>query len=380
MASLQARHSRTCASGRPWTPLAALDGCDCGPTFYVVVREGAKVNRERVGKNPRDATRALTKIQSEEDEGQFVAVRPIRFAAWAEQYLAGLELESSTVRSYRATMDYAKRAFGSKPVRRLQAADVKRFLVLMREAGASDSTRRKHLRVLGACLNSAIVAGYANRNPVKALPKGEKPRARKREAAYFANEELPRLCAELEEPYRTLCLLALKSGARLGELSALRWADVDLVGAVLHVRRSWTDGRLVSPKNHERRDLDLAPEVVELLGAWWGQEGAPDDEALVFPGSGKGGYLDPQAVLRRALYPALKRAGIPREGPSGEKRTFHSFRHTFAKCALENGRPVTWLSRHLGHSSLAITSEVYGHWERAARRREARAMEGVFAV
>lgn len=102
--------------------------------------------------------------------------------------------------------------------------------------------------------------------------------------------------------------------------------------------------------------------------------------ARVFPGENESGYLNPQVVLRRELYPAMTRAGIQRVGPTGEKRTFHSFRHTFAKRALENGRHVTWLSRHLGHSSLAVTTEVYGHWERAERKREAAIMEGVFGV
>jgi integrase len=76
----------------------------------------------------------------------------------------------------------------------------------------------------------------------------------------------------------------------------------------------------------------------------------------------------------------MERAGVPRVGPTGELRTFHSLRHTFAKRALENGRQITWLSRHLGHSSLNVTTEVYGHWERAERRREAAMMEGVFGV
>ena len=81
----------------------------------------------------------------------------------------------------------------------------------------------------------------------------------------------------------------------------------------------------------------------------------------------------------RAL-PGNERAGIPREGPTGEKRTFHSLRHTYAKRALESGRQITWLSRHLGHSTLKVTTDIYGHWERAERRREARQMEGVFGI
>jgi hypothetical protein len=108
--------------------------------------------------------------------------------------------------------------------------------------------------------------------------------------------------------------------------------------------------------------------------------GRPDDDRLVFPGETTSGYLSPTTVLRHELYPAMKAAKVPREGPTGERRTFHSFRHTYAKRALENGRRITWLSRHLGHSSLKVTTDVYGHFERAERRREAELMEGVFGV
>jgi integrase len=76
----------------------------------------------------------------------------------------------------------------------------------------------------------------------------------------------------------------------------------------------------------------------------------------------------------------MKRTEVPREGATGERRTFHSLRHTYAKLALENGRRITWLSRHLGHSSLKVTTDVYGHFERAERKREAAMMEGVFGV
>jgi integrase len=212
---------------------------------------------------------------------------------------------------------------------------------LMREAGLTDSTRAKHLRVLGTCLQAAIVDGYAVRNPVRELPPGQKPRKRKKEAAYFENEELPQLFAAVEEGvYRVLFLVALKTGMRLGELLALRWGAVDLVGAVVRVRESFTDGELSTPQNHEARDVDLTGDVVELLGGWWGDLGRPGDETLVFPGETRAGYMNQQTILRRELYPAMKTAGVPRVGPTGEKRTFHSLRHTFAKRALESGRQI----------------------------------------
>jgi integrase len=69
-----------------------------------------------------------------------------------------------------------------------------------------------------------------------------------------------------------------------------------------------------------------------------------------------------------------------RVGPTGEKRSFHSFRHTFAKTALESGAQLAWLSRHLGHSSMLVTDGVYGHFEASERKRQTQLMEGAFAV
>jgi len=164
---------------------------------------------------------------------------------------------------------------------------------------------------------------------------------------------------------------------RQGELLALRWTDVDLDQAVIRVRSSYTGGSLGTPKNRERRDVDLISAVVELL---LGLRNGSSNDDLVFPGENGHGFLSPTVVLRRHLYPAMAAAQIRRVGPTHEKRTFHSFRHTFAKRALESGAQITWLSRHLGHSSLKVTTDIYGHWERAERKLQAAKMEDAFPV
>jgi integrase len=416
MASLHARHSRSCplslaafeeardrarAGGTQppklppsvWT-VPEAGGCDCTPTYYVAARdERGKLVRERVGKRKRDAERALRKIAVAVDEGAYVPQLNIKFDDWGLRWLEALERKRTTVNSYRSTISYAIEVFGPKLVRRLGAQEVAAFSRALAERQVrrpdgdsgyrveplSASTRARHLRVLGACLNSAVRHGYAVRNPVGDLPPAEKPRPQRKESAYFTDDELPRLFAEVTPGlFRGLFELALKTGMRLGELLALTWADSDLTGAVIRVRRTWTDGILGEPKNHERRDVDLTPDVVELLGRWWGDCGRPGDKVLVFPGDD--GHMAGTTPLRRELYPALERAGIPRIGPTGEKRTFHSLRHTFARVALEGGAELTWLSRHLGHSSTAVTDEVYGHWSRAARKRAMERLEGAFTV
>jgi integrase len=127
---------------------------------------------------------------------------------------------------------------------------------------------------------------------------------------------------------------------------------------------------LGTPKNRERRDVDLISDVVEALAAGREERGGSIDD-LVFPGENGSGFLSPTVLLRRHLYPAMAAAEIRRAGPTQEKRTFPSFRHTFAKRALESGAQITWLSRHLGHSSLKVTTDIYGHWERAERKLQA---------
>jgi integrase len=395
MASLHARHSRSCALGPAWTGLEA-DGCTCKPTHYVAARdERGRLVRERVGKNRRNAQRARDKIAVAIDEGEYVAQQNIRFSEWGAQWLTALERKTTTVGGYRSTIAYASEVFGPRLVRRLSAQDIARFNEHLsgirvrrpdgsgghREEPLSASTRAKHLRVLGACLSSAIRHKYAALNPVKELPTAEKPRPQRKESAYFTDEELPRLFGEVTAGvFRTLFLTALKTGMREGELIGLTWADVDLTAAVARVRRTCTDGIVHEPKNHERRDVDLTPEVVDMLGAWWGELGKPGDDQLVFPGDGRDGYLVNGTILKRELYPAMERAGVPRVGPTGEKRTFHSLRHSFARIALEHSAELTWLSRHLGHSSTAVTDRVYGHWSRAARKRAMERLARAFAV
>jgi integrase len=278
MASLQAKHSRICALRRPWTPFdQSVGGCTCpdGPLYYVVVRDGVHGHKEAVGRDRKQAEFALQRVAAAVEDGVDRPRHDIGFAEWGDRWLASLERKPSTVGSYHSTIAHATETFGARRVRRIGPEDIARFNTLLRERGCSPSTRAKHLRVLGACLQAAIYYRYAESNPVRELPPAQRPRPERKEAAYFENDELPRLFEHLhDEPYRTLCLVALKTGMRQGELLALRWNDVDLDHAVVRVRRSYTGGAVDTPKNRERRDVDLISDVVEVLTRMRGQQAA----------------------------------------------------------------------------------------------------------
>jgi len=384
MASLQVRHQRSCSLGKSWTTAAALESCDCSPTYNVVSRVDGKLVREIVGTDRAAAEKRLRTIEVHVDENRYEPPRAIRFEAFADQFVASLRRRSTTAAAYETTFAYARRAFGRKYLAKLGPSDVRKMLELIekenreRNREVSSTTLAKHLRQLSTVLEAGVAEGLLSVNPCKRLPRSQRPKVRKRRPAYFENAELVRLWRELESRpvYLTAAKLAVTTGLRQGELAGLMWDDIDLLAGELHVRRQFTGGELVEhPKDDDTRTIDLVPAARTVLEAWYAETG---DDGLVLENE-TGGYLD-ASNARKALYATMRRAGIPRIGERGGTRDWHSLRHTFARIALENGAQLEWVQAQLGHSSITLTRDVYGHWSRAAEKREAARLEGAFAV
>jgi integrase len=353
------------------------------------------VIREVVGHNRKEAQRALDAVRGDVARRRYRVIEEIPFDTWADRWLAGFTGKANSKRVYATTIEYGKAVFGKRKVRDLGAGDVRRLLDHIREqdkrrrarskdeavkAGElSPATLAKHLRQLGACFEAAIAEGYAERNPVRELHKTARPKVAKSRPAYYTDEELARLWPELayRPVYLRLCQAAVLTGLRFGELAALEWGDVDLLNRELHVRQTYTSGLgLGSPKSGEPRTVDLTPQAAALFEDWLREGG---DEGLVF-GREDGGYIEPRYLTRHVLYPALERAGIPRVGEGGRKRDFHSYRHSFARIALEHGAEITWVQRQLGHSSITLTVDLYGAWARSAEKAQAEKLGAAFPV
>jgi integrase len=381
MASLQARHQAKCGLGRAWSTAGDAKDCGCKATYYIV--HGGGKNQERVGRNRREAERALKVVEGRVASGTFKVPENMRFDKWAPEWLERHTGRESTRENSATTLRYAVETFGGRNVRDVRASDVSRFLEHITEENArrtpkgrkphkvAPATLGKHLRQLGACFQDAIPQ-YASDNPVRQLPKTQRPRPEDPEANYFTDTELSRLWPELAERpvYLALCKTAVTTGARVGELVALEWSDVDFLERTMRVKKSYRNGRTTAPKSKRSdRTVNLTGSAAGVLEQWNADCGGPDT-GLVFERE-EGGEIQNEHLLRRVLYPALERAGIPRVGERGGKRTFHSFRDTFARIMLENGQPLQWVSRQLGHSSTAVTDRHYGEWGKKAEQEQA---------
>jgi hypothetical protein len=78
---------------------------------------------------------------------------------------------------------------------------------------------------------------------------------------------------------------------------------------------------LTTPKNKRSRKVDVSADVVELLGAWWGECGKPEDDVLVFPGSRSGVFLH-DGVIRNNFYEAMERPAFHEKGRRGRGEPF----------------------------------------------------------
>lgn len=244
--------------------------------------------------------------------------------------------------------------------------------------GLSTTTVHHLHTVLHRALESALRLGLVQRNVSDLV---DPPRVRHHEMATLSPEHARKLLdAAKGERLEALYILALSTGMRQGELLALKWRDVDLFGAALHVRATLQhtpDGyTFAEPKTaRSRRRIALPLVAVEALrqhGRRQLEESQKLGEAwsdldLVFPNT-IGRPLDGINLLKYWFHPLLERAELPRI-------RFHDLRHTAATLLLRRGVNPKIVSEMLGHSSVSITLDIYSHVTPDMQQQAADAMD-----
>jgi integrase len=290
-------------------------------------------------------------------------------ARWHESDVA-LRLKPSSHETYEQIIRLHLRPdLGGIPLIALTRQQIKNFLAHRVRTGLGRARLQLTLAVLTTALNAAVDDGLLAANPALRLGRytaqSHKPI---REIEIFTPVELEQLLTTAERLAPDLFLLVLvmaRTGLRLGEALTLRVGDLDLTRRDLWVRRSWgTDtrrygeARIGSPKSRRLRRVDLSRHLCDALQRALGLREA---EAILqrrgvspwlFEGPAGGPMTRNQFQPRwRRL---LKRAGI-------RPRKAHTLRHTFASQLIQNGENLAYVRDQLGHHSIKMTVDVYGH-------------------
>jgi integrase len=270
---------------------------------------------------------------------------------------------------------------GKLPVSQLAPQHVQQLYARLLDSGLSPTTVHHVHTLLHRALQQANRWGLVARNVTTLV---DAPRDAHHEMQTLSPEQSRQLIeAARGHRLEALFVLALTTGMRRGELLGLRWQQVDLEGGSLEVLTSLQRTRegflFAEPKTaYSRRRVSLPEIAVEALrrhrieqnkerfaaGEW-------DDHDLVFPNEA-GRPLEAGNMLRRAYWPLLKKAGLP-------KMPFHALRHTAATLLLRKGVHPKIVQEMLGHSGIAITLDLYSHAVPTLQREATAAMDALLA-
>ena len=243
-----------------------------------------------------------------------------------------------------------------RKIREVTVEQIERFRSALVESGKGRRTINKSLTLLGAMFRYALRHRWVSYNPASLVHKLREEQGATQEGMdcnILTPTEINALLNAVDERYHTLLMAAVLTGLRQGELLGLQWGDVDWNTKHVYVRRSFTGGGFYEPKTkYSRRKVDIPATLLTELKKW--KLRCPKGELeLVFP-NGDGKPEHPSNVLRRGFFPALRRAGL-------RKIRFHDLRHTYASLLIANKEEPKRIQTLMGHSSIKITFDVYGH-------------------
>lgn len=322
--------------------------------------DGAGERRFKMFEKKSDAEAWLVEVQHDVARGTHTpgSLSPLvkdAAALWIKR-CKEKRLEPMTVKGYEEHVDLHIVPFiGAKKLAEITVPSVNAFADQLRDACRSPEMVKRVVRSLGAIFKDARRRGMANTSPTSGveldLPERDDPRP-----VIPTKAELQAIIGAAAGRWRPLILVAIFCGLRASELRGLPWSDVSLDGKQLSLTQradaSHRIGKLKSKAAY--RSIPCSPIVLNALREW--KLICPKGDAgLVFP-NGMGKVESHSNLLERGLEPILKAAGIDKG-----KYGMHSLRHACASLWIELGHNPKQIQRLMGHSSIKVTFDVYGH-------------------
>ncbi|HEX8083314.1 MAG TPA: tyrosine-type recombinase/integrase [Solirubrobacteraceae bacterium] len=353
-AGIEIRHARSCAARNQGR-------CGCSPRYRAEAydsRQGKRVYKNFKTLAEAKAWRADAQVALR--KGTLTAARSATLDEAAATWLAGAVNGSvrnrsgdvykpSVVRGYEQALRLrVLPELGAAQLSKIRRAELQALVDRLLVAGHDPSTIRNTLLPVRAIFRRAVARGEVAVNPTTGL---ELPAVRGRRERIASPEEARRLLDALERD-RALWATALYSGLRMGELRALEWDGVDFDRGLIHVRRTWDHKEgPVEPKSRAgSRSVPLAGILRADLAAH--RLACEWRDGLVF-GRTPDSAFNPGTINNRAGR-AWEEAGL-------ERITLHECRHTFASLMIAAGVNAKALSVYMGHASVMVTFDLYGH-------------------
>jgi len=290
-----------------------------------------------------------------------------RFNDVADAWLAMKTGRPKTLAGYKSLLDvHARPTFGGLPVNRIQTSQVRAWVKRLADQGVAANTGRNAFRVLKQVFDIAVEDGYIAINPCARIPAKDLPRSLtvRKEMLSLNASEVQRLTEAAEalfpgHGYGTLIEFAAWTGMRSGEIAGLRMGSLDLLRGNVRVRESLSEVggvmHSVPPKTYADRDVTLLPPHVPRLRDYLATQPQKGPRDFVFTEPDGSQLRHVGWFYGHVFRPAANKAGLPKAF------RFHDLRHTHAALLIADGWHPLAISRRLGHSTITVTMDRYGH-------------------
>lgn len=337
------------------------------------------------GRTISETQKNMTELKFKLEHGLYVARQKITLDSWFETWLDEFKknrIKRGTYDSYKKNFyGPVKRYFGDMYIADIRGDHIQKLYNDLIKAGYSISTIKIISAVLNGCLQQAVKNGLIERNPIKLA---EIPRQTEKKIRHALSKEEQTLFMKYAENsylYNFFAVM-LRTGMRNGELRGLKYTDIDKEKNVIHIRRTlkYIEGEGYfedTPKTRtSMRDIPLTPEILKFLEAqrvFYGFKVEKIDRYLFCNEMG-------EPLSRARVGNEMDRiiAKIRKDGYDFPRITPHNIRHTFATRAIEAGMAPQVLKTILGHSSLAMTMDLYSHVLPETRAEEMEKIANVF--
>ena len=335
--------------------------------------------RERSRTFPRkvDAEKYLIHVEAQKQRSEWInpELSSTLFEDWAEGWLANrTHLKPKTFSGYESLLRvHILPQFGASRLDRIDSLSIEEWIAELKASGLSASRIRQAHNVLSQILKTAVRARYLPANSAEGIDLPRKPR---REQLFLNPSEVDRLAGAVDERYRALVYVFAYGGLRWGEAAALRRRRVDVLRGKLEVAESLAevggDLHFGPTKNYRNRVVTLPKFLREMLNHQLVTYTAPEPEALVFTAS-NGSPMRNSNFSSNVWKPAVQAAGLP------EDLRVHDLRHTAVAILISQGVHPEAIKRFLGHSSIMVTMDIYGHLFPSEQEALADALDNAFS-
>ncbi len=336
-----------------------------GKTAWIVdYMDQDGIRRLKTFKTKKEADAEETKIRHEVSQGTHTAdSASVTVAEAAERWIKGREIdgvERSTLAQYRQHIDlHINPLVGTVKLSRLTAPRVNTFKETLLET-RSRAMAAKVLQSFRSLIADAQGRGLVAQNVARGVT--IKARNRDKEPVTIpTKDDIRTMLENVSDRWRPLIVTAIFTGMRSSELRGLTWSDVDFDKREIRVRQRADKYNVLGPPKSKtsRRAIPMTPMVVNTLREW--QLACPKGkENLVFPTS-QGNVESHPNIWGRCMVPLGRKCGFAGDGPTRPKYGLHALRHFYASWIIEQGFSPKKAQTLLGHSSIQMTYDTYGH-------------------